>query len=330
MKESKIIADKLTIGYKVGNNKNKELFNSLNFELKSGELTTIMGANGAGKSTLIKTICGIIPPLSGTVKIAGIDLSTISQKDISKHISIVLTERVADGGLTGYDVIALGRYHYTSYFGTLSAEDKKEIEQAIKNIDIEDLRNKQIANMSDGERQKIMIAKSLCQQSDIIILDEPTAFLDIRSRIEIMQLLRNCAKTQNVAILVSSHDLEQAIQYSDNIWVLSKGEGLFCNTTEDTIYNGYIEKIIGHGSNLYMDYNTCAFLPNEENKEKTVSINGECLFLIKNALRRESINIKEDAEIKIKVNKYNDIDVTIEGNTIKITSIKELIEKINN
>lgn len=260
MSETILKAKNLSIGHLNGKQVAKELYSALNFELKRGEMTTIMGINGAGKSTLIKTICGIIPPLGGSIEIAGKDIKSISQNDMSQHISIVLTERIADGGITGYDVVSLGRYHYTGFFGGNSKEDTEIINNSIESVGISHLKDIPIANMSDGERQKIMIAKSLCQQSDIIILDEPTAFLDIRSRIEIMQLLCKCAKSENRAILVSSHDLEQSIQYSDNLWIMAKGEGLFCDTTEQTISSKNIEKVIGEGSDLYMDYDSITFV----------------------------------------------------------------------
>lgn len=328
MSESILVAKNLSIGYLNGKKIVKRLYSNLNFELKRGEVTTIMGVNGAGKSTLIKTICGIIPPLEGEVEIAGKDIKSISQNDMSQHISIVLTERIADGGITGLDVVSLGRYHYTGFFGGNSKKDIEIINNSIESIGISHLRDIPIANMSDGERQKIMIAKSLCQESDIIILDEPTAFLDIRSRIETMQLLRKCAKDKNRAILVSSHDLEQSIQYSDNLWVMAKRIGLFCDTTEESIISGNIEKIIGNDSNLHMDYNSGVFTTNTNCGAKRVAIDGYAPFVVKNALRRENINIAEDSGTKIEIKSYNEIIIRENGITKTVASIKELINFI--
>ena len=322
-----ITAKDLTIGY-ANSQKHSSLYQSLNFELKAGELTTIMGVNGAGKSTLIKTICGIIPPISGDIYINENNISKFNRVDISKHIGIVLTERVADGGLTGWDVVSLGRYNYTGFFGKISEEDKRIIEQSMQSVGILDLSTKQIANMSDGERQKVMIAKSLCQQSEIIILDEPTAFLDIRSRIETMQLLRDCAKKQNKAILISSHDLEQSIQYSDNLWVMAKNEGLYCNTTEDAIISGVIEKIVGNDSNLYMDYKTGVFATKNNPNALNVKVQGSDTFLVKNAIRRELINICDEANVTISVNSFTDIDIITKLGSSKVNSIKEIVSKL--
>ena len=329
MSKGLIKAKDLTIGYTNSSN-HCSLYQSLNFELRSGELTTIMGVNGAGKSTLIKTICGIIPPISGDVYIKDNNITKLNRAEISKYISIVLTERVADGGLTGWDVVSLGRYNYTGFFGKTSLEDKHIIEQSMHSVGILHLATKQIARMSDGERQKVMIAKSLCQQSDIIILDEPTAFLDIRSRIETMQLLRDCAKQQNKAILISSHDLEQSIQYSDNIWVMSKGEGLYCDTTEDAIISGNIEKIVGENSNLYMDYKTGVFTTKNNPNNQSVKVVGNDTFLVKNALRRDLINICDDADITISVNTLTDIDIITQQQSIKVNSINKIVSKLKN
>lgn len=326
--EAILVAKNLSIGHLNGKKTAKNLYSNLNFEIKRGEVTTIMGANGAGKSTLIKTICGIIPPLEGNIQIAGKDIRNISQNDMSQHISIVLTERIADGGITGYDVVSLGRYHYTGFFGGHSKKDIEIINNSIESIGISHLKDIPIANMSDGERQKIMIAKSLCQESDIIILDEPTAFLDIRSRIETMQLLRKCAKNENRAILVSSHDMEQSIQYSDNLWAMAKGVGLFCDTTEESIFSGNIEKVIGKGSNLHMDYNSGFFTPNVNCETKTVSISGRYQFLVKNTLRRENIATDENSSIKIEIKSHNEMIITENGTTNTATSIKELINYI--
>ncbi len=328
MQESVIKAEDLSIGYKVGGKTINVLYSSLNFELKSGELTTLMGVNGSGKSTLIKTLCRIIKPISGRISICGKYIQDYTSSELSKVLSIVLTERVADGGLTAYDVVSLGRYSYTGFFGGLSAKDKQIVEQSLNDVGIYHLKDRAVSTFSDGERQKVMIAKSLCQQTDIVILDEPTAFLDISSRIEIMLLLRELAHKQKRAFLVSSHDLELSLQYSDSMWIMAKDKGLFCGQTEDVVLSGDITKIIGDNPNFDFDLNTGVFSSNKSQIGVDVELCGKEVFWVKNALRREGYNICESAELKIIVNDYNNIVITKNGVTSTANSISEMIKKI--
>ena len=171
-----ITTSNLSIGYKISNGNVKEIDKDLNLTLRRGEVTTLLGVNGSGKSTLIRTLCGFIPPISGSVELLGKNLESYSKEKLSSIVSVVLTERVSDGGLTVYEIVSLGRYPYTGFFGRLSDRDKAVIEQSLKDISIWDMKDKFISELSDGERQKVMIAKSIAQESQVIILDEPTSF----------------------------------------------------------------------------------------------------------------------------------------------------------
>ena len=189
-----ISADNLSIGYTKNKKKGEQaLYKQLSLQLIEGELTCLIGSNGAGTSTLIRTLSKTQPPLVGEIKILGKNINEYTDKELSQLIGLVLTDKSMSGGFTVQEVVELGRYPYTGFFGTLSDEDKSIIESAMVDVGIVHKKNSYLADLSDGERQKVMIAKALSQECPIIILDEPTAFLDVESRIEIMNLLHNLA-----------------------------------------------------------------------------------------------------------------------------------------
>ena len=244
MNQSEIVVEgrNLTIGYQVGK-KRTEVHSGLNFQLFRGELTCLLGANGAGKSTLLRTLAAAQPSLSGDLKLLGRDLSAYSERDLSRTIGVVLTDRTQAGGLTVYELVALGRQPYTGFFGRLDKTDKQLVEHALQAVEIAHKARCYMAELSDGERQKVMIAKALVQECPLILLDEPTAFLDVVSRIEIMNLLHRLAIEEKRAILLSTHDIEQALVLSDRLWLLSSTGGLECGVTEDLILNNRMDTL---------------------------------------------------------------------------------------
>ena len=206
---------------------------NLNAALYSGELTALLGRNGAGKSTLMRTLAGFQPPLSGTVEMDGIPLADFKGRDLARKISVVLTEKPALENMDAEALIGLGRAPYTGFWGGLGEEDKKAVERAIDLVGIEDLRKREVSSLSDGERQKVMIAKALAQDTPVIFLDEPTAFLDYPSKVELMKLLGSLAKSEDKTIFVSTHDLEIALHLSDRFWILDKEKGLTVRSDPD-------------------------------------------------------------------------------------------------
>ncbi len=244
MSESPVIsAQQLSIGYRTSRNHVKCVHSNLDIALYAGELTSLLGANGAGKSTLLRTLSGAQPPLSGEVSINNTPLKGISRHLLSRTIGVVLTDRTSVGGLTVREVVALGRQPHTGFFGLLSAHDNRVVDEALEACGISDKSHRYMASLSDGERQKVMIAKVLAQECPIVLLDEPTAFLDIVSRIEIMSLLHRIATQHHRAILLSTHDIEQALVLSDRLWLLSREEGLSSGITEDMILNGKLNNL---------------------------------------------------------------------------------------
>ena len=201
-----------------------------------GELTCLLGANGAGKSTLLRTLSASQPPLSGEVWIG---------EKRSKLIGIVLTERCEVENLTVEELVGMGRTPYTGFWGTLRKEDKQIVAEAISQVGISKLSHRMVQTLSDGERQKVMIAKALAQQTPIILLDEPTAFLDFSSKVEVMRLLRTLAHDLGKTVFLSTHDLELALQIADKLWLMNAG-GIVAGTPEDLSLSGTLEFFFNH------------------------------------------------------------------------------------
>lgn len=224
---------------------------TLNASLPCGVLTCLIGANGVGKSTLMRTMSAFQPPLRGDVRIGGRSIGEYSPKELSERVGVVLTEKSMPADLTVEEVVAMGRIPYTNFWGTLTAADRKAVDDAIALVGLSELRHRKVHQVSDGERQKAMIAKALAQQTPVIFLDEPTAFLDYPSKIAMMQLLRRLAHEQNKLILLSTHDLEIAFQTADNIWLLQRS-GLQAGTLEQLAESGAISAFLD-SDDLYFD-----------------------------------------------------------------------------
>lgn len=238
-----IAARQLAIGYSHGKNGSTVVHRDLSFDLWAGELTCLLGPNGAGKSTLLRTLSAFQLPLEGELWLEERPLRDYSEREKSRKIGVVLTDKTQAGGLTVYELVSLGRQPHTGFWGRLNREDHKLIEEALTAVGISHKAANYVAELSDGERQKVMIAKALVQECPLILLDEPTAFLDVVSRIEIMTLLHTIAREQHKTILLSTHDIDQALIQADRLWLLAPGKGLQCGVTEDMVFNGGLDQL---------------------------------------------------------------------------------------
>ena len=232
MSSVSISTNKLTIGYLSSRQQSAVSVQSdLTFSLQAGELVCMLGPNGCGKSTLLRTLAGLQPPLSGEFSIQ------CSAFRPEKSVALVLTERLSMDNTTVHDVVAMGRYPYTSFLGGLTAEDETIIEEALKAVGFEpsafSIQHSVFNAHSDGEKQRILIAKALAQQTPIILLDEPTAHLDLPHRILILRLLRRLAHEQNKTVLISTHELDLALALSDRILLMTPGKGIQLDTAEN-------------------------------------------------------------------------------------------------
>lgn len=209
----------LTIGYSAS----YPVITDIDLALRSGQLSCLIGENGIGKSTLLKTLTGFLPKLGGNLLLDGRDIQSYSQRELAREVSIVLTQKPDVQNLTIEEIIGLGRSPYTGFFGRLRAEDRLVVEDAIAAMGIEKLKGRMIQTLSDGERQKVMIAKALAQETSVILLDEPTAFLDFPSKAETFQTLRRMAHERDKLILLSTHDLELAVRFADSLLEVREG-----------------------------------------------------------------------------------------------------------
>ncbi len=232
-------------GLSVGYGK-KEIVKNLEFTVNPGEIITLIGPNGSGKSTILKSLAAQLAPLSGSVMISGRNQKDMNEKEIAKTMSVLLTGKAGAELITCGEIVESGRYPYTGMFGFLNADDRKISENAMKLTGISYLRDTDFTKISDGQRQLVMLARAVCQEPQIMILDEPTSFLDISSRIEIMQLLQTLAYSQGKSILVSTHDIELARRYADTWWMMGK-DSFHVGTPEDLISSGTAAALFNRG-----------------------------------------------------------------------------------
>ena len=227
----------LKIGYK-----GHVVSENVNFKLMSGELCAIVGINGIGKSTLLRTLGNLQTNLGGSMKLEERELSTYSVRDLSKKISLVLTEALGTKNLTVQELISIGRQPYTNWIGSLTPNDKKEIANALQGFDLMPLKDKKCHELSDGQLQRVLIARAMVQNTPLILLDEPTTHLDLAHKITIFKLLRNLAHENRKTILLTTHEIELAIQLADKILVLDGKENPFGEPCQ-LIENGSFSKL---------------------------------------------------------------------------------------
>ncbi len=231
----------LNIGYQTKKNTTC-VAKDVNLSLTKGNLVCVLGKNGIGKSTLLRTLTKVQPKLSGEITLGGKKLETIPNIELAKKMSLVLTERIPESNLTVYELIALGRQPYTNWVGTLTDDDKKHIEIAIQQTNSKGFINKKHYELSDGQLQKVMIARALAQNTEIITLDEPTAHLDIHNKIEIFQLLKKMTQKLGKTILISTHEIHIALQLADQLWLMNEKE-IISGKTEDLITDKSVSKL---------------------------------------------------------------------------------------
>ncbi len=227
----------LAVGYK------KTVLSSLNFEIKRGEVTAILGPNGAGKTTLLKTLAAILKPVSGVVYLDGKKVYEMNRLELAKKLSVTTTERIDAGYMTGFEVVALGRYPYTDALGRLSDRDVEIVNECLKLVNALELSDKPFSQMSDGEKQKIMIARALAQEPEIMLLDEPTSFLDVNHKVEIMLLLRRIA--EKTAVFFTTHDVELALRICDRVLLVSQGKILKQGSPEKVLKDELVREVYG-------------------------------------------------------------------------------------
>jgi|JI7StandDraft_1071085.scaffolds.fasta_scaffold01652_14 iron complex transport system ATP-binding protein len=309
-------AKNLSVGYADGAVKHV-LFENIDLELRAGELVCFMGANGIGKSSLIRTLAGLQPPID----------SKSSINTDPKKISVVLTDRVNAVNMTVAELVTLGRYPYLDWSIKLSESDRFIIDQAIEATRITHIAHKKLYELSDGQLQMAMIARALAQDTSVILLDEPTAHLDLNNRVEIMNLLRTLARNSNKAILVATHELDLALQTADLIWLAAQDKKLITGIPEDLVLNGSFDETFQFKG---FDLKTGKVF-HQAWRNKSVKLVGEGYEYLwtKNALERNGFNIKEEAQLSIMV-RNTKIGLDWKINDTTVNSIQELINELSN
>ncbi len=287
--------DNLSIGYKQRNGARLEILTGVGFSASPGEMVALIGSNGIGKSTLLRTLAGFQEYFSGNIKIDGQELNTIDTREIARIISFVSTENIRVANMTVADLVAFGRFPYTGWLGRLTHRDRQKVSTAIHQVGLDTLASRQIIQLSDGERQRAMIARALAQDTPVIILDEPTAFLDVSNKYEIFHLLQSLAKGKNKTVIVSTHDLNIAMREVDKLWIVTDA-GTYQGAPEDAVLNSWLEKLF-ENENIGFDMQEGEYFFKKQFKAN-VRVEGEGLPLIwtLRALNRMGYKLVTQAE----------------------------------
>ena len=224
--------------------------------IRQGELTCLLGRNGAGKSTLLRTLAAFQPGLAGKIFVDGRPLQEYSAKELAQRIGVVLTERPDVQQMTVWQLVAMGRSPYTGFWGKLNSDDEQVVNEAVSQVGITALADRLVTTLSDGERQKVMIAKALAQQTGIIYLDEPTAFLDYPSKVDTLLLLRRICREQQKTVFLSTHDLELALQVADRLWLMQTDGSLAIGAPRELADSGVLTRFIEEDSGVAFDVAT--------------------------------------------------------------------------
>lgn len=240
MNPAKLNIDNLGNGYRNGRQEPVVLQDAITAVLEPGQLICLLGPNGAGKSTLLRTLSGFQKPLSGAVLYSGKTLESLSRRTLSRQLAVVLTDRFSDRFLTAYEVVSMGRFPHVSFLGKLSHNDAKVIGNTLEILGVTALKDKVFETLSDGEKQKMLLARALVQDTPFLFLDEPVAFVDSPGKIEIMEWLSYFAREQEKGILMTTHDIEIALDYADYLWLINREKPFKTGLPEDLVWQGSI------------------------------------------------------------------------------------------
>ena len=275
------------------------LLEHLNVQVEAGEFICLIGLNGSGKSTLLQSLCGLQNILSGNIYIDGKNIYSLKQEVLAKYFSLVLTDSIHVDNLSVFNLVAIGRCPHTNWLGHLTKQDKQIVYQAIEQVGLTTKMNTNFTSMSDGEKQRAMIAKVLAQDTPIVLLDEPTAYLDVLNRIHIMQLLKNLSKQMHKSFVVSTHELDLAMQVADKIWLIADNQ-LYVGAPEDLLLQNIFQQVFKF--EYYHCEETSVFfhLP-QEHQKVTIAVHGDdrSAQLMQKALERKGFGVAENASICI-------------------------------
>lgn len=308
-----LITRKLKVGYD-----RHTLFQDLDLMLEKGKLVCFMGPNGVGKSSLIRTLAGLQKPLSG-------EIDTLSSDEMHKHLSVVLTDRVVGSNMTTGELVATGRLPYLNWSAQINNIDKTIIDDAVDKMRLAPLLDKDINELSDGQLQMAMIARALAQDTPVMLMDEPTAHLDLNNRLEIMNILLRLTRSMNKAVLVSTHELDLALQTADEIWLAGRNKSILTGIPEDLVLKGVFDEIFRFKG---FDLRT-GKVQHEVKHSIIIKVTGEGheLLWTKKALERNGFAVGDEQEshtVKVK-NLRGKIQWLVDDNLV-FTTIKDVLD----
>ncbi|HEU5145216.1 MAG TPA: ABC transporter ATP-binding protein [Chryseosolibacter sp.] len=319
-----ITTHQLAVGYQQKGRENR-LFDNLNLTVDGGSMICFMGPNGAGKSSLLRTLAGLQQPLAGKVTLRTTETGTVMEH----QIAVVLTDRVSAGNLTVEEVVTFGRYPYLGWNIRLQEHDKEIIRNAIERVHITSLIGRRLYELSDGQTQMVMIARALAQDTPIILLDEPTAHLDLNNRVEMMNLLRQLSRTTGKAILLATHELDLALQTADVIWLTGNNRDILTGMPEDLVLNGSFDEIFRFKG---FDLKTGKVL-HQAFRNMNISLKGDGAEYLwtKNALERNGYSVVPGINAEISITLVQEFSRTLwiirkNSSEIEVDSLKRLIE----
>ncbi len=320
--------ENLSVGYEQPGNLPLEILKGINFSAVQGEMVALIGSNGIGKSTLLRTLVGFQKYFSGHVKINGEELNKIGPKQVARIMSFVSTENIRVANMTVFDLVAFGRFPYTNWIGKLTDEDHRSVMEAVEKVGLTGFEGRQITRISDGERQRAMIARAVAQDTPVIFLDEPTAFLDVSNKYEIFHLLQVLTKEKGKTVVLSTHDLNIALREVDKLWIVTE-MGNYQGAPEDAVLKGWLNQLFKN-EHIGFDLQEGEYYFRKEFKAK-VKVEGEGLSLIwtLRALNRMGyqIVVKAEPDFHVVV-KENEWQLISKGSTNIFYSIYQLLSFI--
>jgi len=326
----------LAIGYKNGGKTPRVVANHLNLQLNAGEFVCLVGPNGVGKSTLLRTVIGLQPKLAGEIQLSGRKLATYHPRELANQVSVVLTSPISVGAMRVDELVAMGRFPFTGLFDRMTDHDWDVVHETLRVVGVEKLSHRYIHTLSDGERQKVMIARALAQEPRLLVLDEPTAYLDLPGRVVVMDLLHDLASGKDKAVLTSTHELDLALRHADRIWLMNDEGQISQGAPEDLVLNGSFAQIFNRAGVRFDPLSGSFDTQNRGSKPVFLEGQGPEAIWTRRALLRAGYRVEEE-----KLQAFPSISVITkngtttwqleqEGHAITFASIYELLQELRN
>jgi len=326
----------LAIGYKNGGKTPRVVANHLNLQLNAGEFVCLVGPNGVGKSTLLRTVIGLQPKLAGEIQLSGRKLATYHPRELANQVSVVLTSPISVGAMRVDELVAMGRFPFTGLFDRMTDHDWDVVHETLRVVGVDKLSHRYIHTLSDGERQKVMIARALAQEPRLLVLDEPTAYLDLPGRVVVMDLLHDLASGQDKAVLTSTHELDLALRHADRIWLMNDEGQISQGAPEDLVLNGSFAQIFNRAGVRFDPLSGSFDTQNRGSKPVFLEGQGPEAIWTRRALLRAGYRVEEEklqafpSVSVITKNGTTTWQLEQEGHAITFASIYEFLQELRN